>query len=132
VPDEIKRKSVNKGESVTLSTGEKTHPNNVIAWYFNDTLIAEITGYQSKIWTDDRYDERFRNRLEVDYLTESLIIRNTRITDSGLYHLHMSRRFIRISFIRSFSLTVTDPGLSSFAKFGICFGVLIAAILAVA
>ncbi len=107
VPAEIKRTSANKGQSVTLSTGVIINPNDVMMWYFNDTLIAEVTGYQSKICTDDQCKDKFRDRLEVNYMPGSLTITNTRTTDSGLYYLHMSSRIIRISFIRSFSVTVT-------------------------
>uniref|UniRef100_A0A8C1BVJ1 Immunoglobulin domain-containing protein n=1 Tax=Cyprinus carpio carpio TaxID=630221 RepID=A0A8C1BVJ1_CYPCA len=41
--DEVKRKSVKEGESVTLDTRVIKNPN-LIKWYFNHTLIAEITG----------------------------------------------------------------------------------------
>ncbi|XP_058615662.1 uncharacterized protein LOC131529783 isoform X1 [Onychostoma macrolepis] len=119
VPAGIKRKSVHEGESVTLSTCVIKYPNDVMMWYFNDTLIAEITGYQSKICTDDQCN-RFRDRLKVNYMPRSLTITKTRTTDSGLYYLHMSSRTVRISIIKSFSVTVTDPGLSFFAIFGIC------------
>uniref|UniRef100_A0A8C2D2H0 Immunoglobulin V-set domain-containing protein n=1 Tax=Cyprinus carpio TaxID=7962 RepID=A0A8C2D2H0_CYPCA len=49
--DKMKRKSVNKGEPVTLDPVLK-NPNGLKTWYFNDTIIAEITGDQSKICTD--------------------------------------------------------------------------------
>uniref|UniRef100_A0A672KE28 Ig-like domain-containing protein n=1 Tax=Sinocyclocheilus grahami TaxID=75366 RepID=A0A672KE28_SINGR len=73
-----KRKSVKEGESVTLDTRIIKNQNNSITWYFNDTLIAEITGDQSKIY-----------RLKLDQ-TGSLTITNTRTTDSGLYQLTLT------------------------------------------
>uniref|UniRef100_A0A8C1MFQ1 Immunoglobulin domain-containing protein n=1 Tax=Cyprinus carpio TaxID=7962 RepID=A0A8C1MFQ1_CYPCA len=98
---EMKRKSVKEGESVTLDTRVIKKQNNSITWCFNDTLIAEITGDQSKICTD----ERFKDRLKLDNQTGSLTITNIRTTDSGLYKLQITRS--RFSIIRSFSITVT-------------------------
>ncbi|CAM4659724.1 unnamed protein product [Leuciscus chuanchicus] len=80
--DEMKRKSVKEGESVTLDPGVTKNTNNVM-WYFSDTLIAEITGDQSKICTDVQCKERFRDRLKLDHQTGSLTITDTRTTDSA-------------------------------------------------
>ncbi|XP_043078596.1 uncharacterized protein LOC122327355 isoform X2 [Puntigrus tetrazona] len=92
---------VQEGESVTLDPGVK-NPSDMMTWYFNDTLIAEINGNQSYICTDIQCDERFGDRLEMDHQTGSLTITNTTITDSGLYKLQMSS-----GFIKNFSVTVT-------------------------
>ncbi|KAL0161195.1 hypothetical protein M9458_044920, partial [Cirrhinus mrigala] len=46
-------KSVKEGESLTLDPGLVRKPNEGVTWYYNGILIAEITGYQSKICTDD-------------------------------------------------------------------------------
>ncbi|XDV23908.1 hypothetical protein PO909_028258 [Leuciscus waleckii] len=94
-----------EGESVTLYTGVIKNTNDVMTWYFNDTLIAEITGDQSKICTDVQCKERFRDRLKLDHQTGSLIITNIRNTDSGEYKLQISNS--RFSIIRSFSVSVT-------------------------
>uniref|UniRef100_A0A8C1DXF0 Immunoglobulin domain-containing protein n=1 Tax=Cyprinus carpio carpio TaxID=630221 RepID=A0A8C1DXF0_CYPCA len=106
--DQMKRKSVMEGESVTLDTGFIKNPNDLMTWYFNDILIAEITGDQSKICTDYECDERFRDRLKVNQQTGSLTIMNTRSTDSGLYELQINSS--RISIIRRFSVTLFYGG----------------------
>uniref|UniRef100_A0A671M0B8 Immunoglobulin domain-containing protein n=1 Tax=Sinocyclocheilus anshuiensis TaxID=1608454 RepID=A0A671M0B8_9TELE len=85
--DEIKRKSVKEGEAVTLDSRVIKIQNDMMTWYFNDILITEITGDQSKICTDEQCKERFRDRLTLDHQTGSLTITNIRITDSGLYQL---------------------------------------------
>ncbi|XP_048038351.1 uncharacterized protein LOC125263378 isoform X2 [Megalobrama amblycephala] len=122
--DKKKRKSVKEGESVTLDSGVIKSSNDSMRWYFNDTLIAEITGDQSKICTDVQCDERFRDRLKLDHQTGSLTLTNITNTDSGEYKLLIisSSRF---SIIRSFSVSVTDSDLSPAVVAGICVAVLL-------
>ncbi|XDV24026.1 hypothetical protein PO909_028326 [Leuciscus waleckii] len=100
--EEVKRK---EGESVTFDPGVIKNSNDFITWYFNDTLIAEITGDQSKICTDVQCKERFRDRLKLDHQTGSLTITNTRNTDSGEYQLLINSS--RFSIIRRYSVSVT-------------------------
>uniref|UniRef100_A0A671R163 Immunoglobulin V-set domain-containing protein n=1 Tax=Sinocyclocheilus anshuiensis TaxID=1608454 RepID=A0A671R163_9TELE len=88
----MRRKSVKEGESVTLEFGEIKKTNHSMAWYFNDTLIAEISEDSSEICTDDQCKERFRDRLKLDHQTGSLTVTNTRTTDSGLYQLQIRNR----------------------------------------
>ncbi len=97
-----------EGKSVTLASGVTENPNDVMKWYLNDTRIAEITGDQSKICTDDQCKDRFRDRLKLDQ-TGSLTITNTRTTDSGLYTLQIIISDSRFSISREkrFSVTVT-------------------------
>uniref|UniRef100_A0A9J7X4F2 Immunoglobulin domain-containing protein n=1 Tax=Cyprinus carpio carpio TaxID=630221 RepID=A0A9J7X4F2_CYPCA len=106
VQSETKTKPVKEGESVTLDPGEIKN-NDMMTWYFKNTLIAEITGDPSKTCTDDQCKERFRDRLKLDHQTGSLTITNTRIKDSGDYKLLINSS--RVSIIRSFSVTVYDP-----------------------
>ncbi|XP_016379086.1 uncharacterized protein LOC107716960 [Sinocyclocheilus rhinocerous] len=129
--DEVKRKSVKEGESVTLDPGVLKSPNDVMAWFFNDTRIAEITEDQRKICTDDQCKERFRDRLKLDHQTGSLTITNINTTDSGLYKLQITsnirrhRHSISITSWKIFFVTVTDFALSSAAVAGICVCVLL-------
>ncbi|XP_026106630.1 uncharacterized protein LOC113078546 isoform X3 [Carassius auratus] len=106
--DEMKRKSVKEGESVTLNTRVMKNMNDSMRWYFNDICIAEMTGDQSDICTDvecNEGTERFRDRLKLDHQTGSLTIMNITNTDSGEYKLQI--RSNRISIIRSFVVTIT-------------------------
>uniref|UniRef100_A0A8C2JZ60 Ig-like domain-containing protein n=1 Tax=Cyprinus carpio TaxID=7962 RepID=A0A8C2JZ60_CYPCA len=106
--DEMKRKSVKEGESVTLDT-HLNKPGSLM-WHFNETRIAVITRAQSNICTDvqcEDAEERFRDRLKLDNQTGSLTITNTRITDSGLYKLQIiTYSTIRVTSEKSFSVTV--------------------------
>jgi len=107
--DEVKRKTVKEGESVTLHPGIIKNPNDVMMWYFNDILIAETTGDQSQICEDQQCKERFRDRLKLDHQTGSLTITHTTNTDSGEYQLQIisNRYSFSISRIRRFIVTVT-------------------------
>ncbi|XP_056615288.1 uncharacterized protein LOC130430272 [Triplophysa dalaica] len=83
-----KIKSVNEGESLTLSTGDAfTQSPEMIKWMFENICIAEFTGNTPADAEDVVKDERFTDRLELDYKTASLTIRDTRFPDSGRYTL---------------------------------------------
>ncbi|XP_058617693.1 uncharacterized protein LOC131531147 [Onychostoma macrolepis] len=130
--DEIKRKSVKEGESVTLDTLKVKTLNGSMTWYFNETLIAEITGDQSKICTDDQCRERFRDRLKLDQFG-SLIITNSRTTDSGLYKLQIKSSGNSVSITSmSFIVSVNGSGRSSAVRAGIFVGVAVLLLAAVA
>ncbi|XP_067271539.1 uncharacterized protein [Pseudorasbora parva] len=128
--DEVKRKSVMEGESVTLDSGVKKNTNDSMTWYFNDVLIAEITRDQSQICADDQCKERFRDRLKLDHQTGALTITHTTNTDSGQYKLQMmiNNSSFSINRVKRFSVSVTavpGSGLSAGAVAGIVIGVLL-------
>ncbi|XP_026105548.1 uncharacterized protein LOC113077356 isoform X1 [Carassius auratus] len=128
--EEMMRKSVKEGESVTLDPAVMKNPNDVMTWYFNDTRLAQVTGEPNKTCTDFHCPERFRDRLKLDLQTGSLTITNTRTTDSGLYKLQISssghRRRRSISSVKSFDVTVINSGLSPAAVAGVCVVLLLA------
>ncbi len=78
-----------EGDRVTLQTGvTQISGDELIVWRFGDEgkLIAKADkeAKSSPLY----YDERFRDRLENQ--TGSLIITNTRSTDSGFYSVKIS------------------------------------------
>ncbi|XP_056615166.1 uncharacterized protein LOC130430787 isoform X1 [Triplophysa dalaica] len=119
-------KSVTEGDSVTLHTDVQTQRDDLILWRFGDdgVLIAKHDKEEStsSIY-DDVLDGRFRDRMEVDPHTGSLIITNTKTTDTGLYRLKISSN--RDTKYKTFSVSVSDRGLSSGGVVGIVFVVLL-------
>ncbi|XP_051551327.1 uncharacterized protein LOC127439215 [Myxocyprinus asiaticus] len=134
--DGVEIKSVKEGNSVTLDSGVKKIQNDSMAWYFNDTRIAEISGDPSKLCADVmcNIDERFRGRLQLDQ-TGSLTITNTRTTDTGQYQLKASsrrRRSISKHDSKTFHLNVINACTSSGVVAGIFVCVLLMVVAAVA
>uniref|UniRef100_A0A8C1Q091 Immunoglobulin domain-containing protein n=1 Tax=Cyprinus carpio TaxID=7962 RepID=A0A8C1Q091_CYPCA len=106
--DTVKSVSVKEGDSVTLHINvTEIQTDDEIEWKFgnNKNLIAKINGKTSKIY--DGPDERFRDRLKLDHQTRSLIITNTRTTDSGLYELKISSSSSEDT--HRFNVTVNAP-----------------------
>ncbi len=89
--DTVKSVSVKEGDSVTLKIVTETQTGEKIKWKFGTyrNLLATMNGEISNIY--DGPDGRFRDRLKLDHQTGSLIITNTRTTDSGLYEAEISR-----------------------------------------
>ncbi len=81
------------GDRVTLQTGvTQISGDELIVWRFGDEgkviAKADIEAKSSPLYDTD---ERFRDRLELDQ-TGSLIITDTRSTDSGFYAVKISSR----------------------------------------
>ncbi|XP_050959018.1 uncharacterized protein LOC127160422 [Labeo rohita] len=132
--DEMQRKSVKEGESVTFDPGDIKNTADVMTWYFNNAVIAEITGNPNGTCTDVQCKEgaeQFKDRLKLDQQIGSLTIMNTRTTDAGDYKLRISSRsFIihrhhSISIICEKNFNVNDWSVYLFVIIGICVTVLL-------
>ncbi|KAK7126544.1 hypothetical protein R3I94_017891 [Phoxinus phoxinus] len=107
VTDEVKSVSVMEGDSVTLNTDvTETQKYLMVQWTFGSTRIAEVNRLTQ---TSSTYDERFRDRLNLDQ-TGSLTITNTRTSDSGLYQLTIVSGETKYN---SFNVTVNERSSSS-------------------
>uniref|UniRef100_A0A8C1QS69 Immunoglobulin domain-containing protein n=1 Tax=Cyprinus carpio TaxID=7962 RepID=A0A8C1QS69_CYPCA len=113
--------SVMEGDPVTLQADSEIHQDALMLWRFGDkgVLLAKIDIETNESSLNDA-DEGFKDRLQLNDQTGSLTIKNTRITDSGLYELQIrgSGRLQR------FLVSVSDAGLSSSVIAGIVVGVI--------
>uniref|UniRef100_A0A8C1Y1A5 Ig-like domain-containing protein n=1 Tax=Cyprinus carpio TaxID=7962 RepID=A0A8C1Y1A5_CYPCA len=116
--DVMKSVSVTEGDSVTLNTDvTEVQRDDQILWMFGpkETRIAEIYKHIIDMFSSN---EIFGDRLQLDSFTGSLIIRNIRRTDSGLYKLQIGSN--RGSSDKTFSVTVyallTVPVISDFPQ----------------
>uniref|UniRef100_A0A8C2K2W5 Ig-like domain-containing protein n=1 Tax=Cyprinus carpio TaxID=7962 RepID=A0A8C2K2W5_CYPCA len=122
---EMKSMSVKEGDPVTLHVPQ-IQGDELIVWRFGDEekLIAkhDLEAKSSPLY----YEERFRERLKLDQ-TGSLIITNTRTTDSGVYTAKISSN--KQTSYKRFTVTVSvpDSGYSGGAVAGIVVVVLLLA-----
>ncbi|XP_050956409.1 uncharacterized protein LOC127157212 isoform X5 [Labeo rohita] len=131
---EMKSMSLMEGNPVTLQTDvPQLYGDELIVWRFGDEgkLIAkvDIEAKSSPLY----YDERFRDRLQLDHQTGSLTITNTRTTDSGLYAVEISSN--KQTLYKKYTVTISAapvPGLSAGAVAGIVVAVLLVAAAATA
>ncbi|KAL1279061.1 hypothetical protein QQF64_025734, partial [Cirrhinus molitorella] len=105
-----------EGESVSLHTGvNEMQKHDAILWMFGlsspDTFIAEINITVHKITFSE--DGRFKDRLQLDDRTGSLIITNSRTTDTGVYQLQITNS--KETFYKRYNVLVDapEPGLLS-------------------
>lgn len=85
-----KTKSVKEGEIIILHTGVidiDSEGYNLILWKTKDVIVGEINKKINKHNVDE---EIFNGRLQLKETSGSLIISDSRTTDSGVYHLNMS------------------------------------------
>ncbi|XDV22882.1 hypothetical protein PO909_027660, partial [Leuciscus waleckii] len=77
-----------EGDSVTLNSDLTEMKDDVIQWWFEITLIAEINVTADRITVyDDVLDGIFRDRLKLNNQTGSLTITNTTTEHAGRYEL---------------------------------------------
>uniref|UniRef100_A0A8C1PDX4 Immunoglobulin domain-containing protein n=1 Tax=Cyprinus carpio TaxID=7962 RepID=A0A8C1PDX4_CYPCA len=91
--NEIQSVSVMEGDSVILKTAEtEIREEDDILWRFRGekSLIAKINRQTKISSTYNGTDERFRDRLKLDYQTGSLTITNITTEHTGLYELQIS------------------------------------------
>ncbi|KAK7136724.1 hypothetical protein R3I93_016928 [Phoxinus phoxinus] len=102
----LKKVSVKEGESVTLRTNAVIQRKDELRWLFGNenTLIAEIKGGIVKISTFDVADGKFRDRLQLDEKTGSLVIRNATTEHAGVYTLKIISR--KVTKIKRCNVTV--------------------------
>ncbi|XP_056615443.1 uncharacterized protein LOC130430377 [Triplophysa dalaica] len=95
--------SMQTGDSVILDTGVKEiQKDDEITWMFKDTSIAKIIANQ----TIENIDERFKDKLELNPQTGSIIIKDTKTEHTGLYKVKMKLQDVTSAQI--FSVSASD------------------------
>lgn len=74
-----------EGATVTLQTRETRSDNEQIVWTFGPENLNMRIATVKKAGVKADYDERFRDRLQLDLRTGALTITQLRVTDSGFY-----------------------------------------------
>lgn len=87
----VKSVTVMEGDSVNLSINVSKKNHEPVLWYFGDIRIALINGEPSTSCLYYGVGGMFRDRLEVDYKTGSLIITNIRPEHTGPYEAEIIR-----------------------------------------
>ncbi|XP_067252711.1 uncharacterized protein [Chanodichthys erythropterus] len=108
--DPVKSVSVMLGDSVTLNTDlTEIQRDDVIQWRFEHQLppVAEINKKNRNISKYGGPDERFKHRLQLDYWSGSLTIRNIRTEHSGFYEVDISTGSSNHTIHKSFNVTVS-------------------------
>ncbi|XP_026110340.1 uncharacterized protein LOC113083496 isoform X2 [Carassius auratus] len=114
--DGMKTVSVKKGDSVTLDTGLfEIKGYDLILWMSKGHVIAEINRNTNQVIFSP--EEKFNGRLQREHQTGSLTIHDSRITDSGDYHLNMSCSTFTLQ--RTIRVTVTNGSVTGLSVTGI-------------
>ncbi|XP_043078663.1 uncharacterized protein LOC122327392 isoform X2 [Puntigrus tetrazona] len=108
--DGVKVVPVMERDSVILPSGlSEIQREDEITWKFKDTLIAEMNRKDGVFSAyEDVLDGRFRDKLQLDNKTGSLIITNIRPNISGLYEISISRSSRRYTTHKMFSVTSVE------------------------
>nr|XP_055074528.1 uncharacterized protein LOC129454073 isoform X1 [Misgurnus anguillicaudatus] len=116
----VKSVSVTEGKSVTLQTDVKLQTDDLILWRFGDESIliakGDIEDNKTSVYDDD--DERFRDRLKMNDQTGDLTITKSKTKHTGVYQLKISSN--KQTLYKTFSVTVSESGLSSAVIIGLC------------
>ncbi|XP_059424849.1 uncharacterized protein LOC132159357 [Carassius carassius] len=114
----VKTVSVMERDPVNLDTGVlEIQGYDLILWKTGGNIVAEINKSANIFGSRDVDDLRFGGRLHLSRETGGLNISDSKTTDSGDYHLHMSNSIHNLQ--RTISVTVkTSP--QSGAPSGIC------------
>uniref|UniRef100_A0A9J7XEL2 Ig-like domain-containing protein n=2 Tax=Cyprinus carpio carpio TaxID=630221 RepID=A0A9J7XEL2_CYPCA len=107
----VKSLSVLVGDSVSLHSGvPELQRDDVLLWRFEhqNTPVAEINRKVGIFNTYDGPDERFRDRLQLDYWTGSLTIRDIGTSHSGVYEVDIRSGSSGYTTHKSFNVTVSD------------------------
>lgn len=106
--DETEFVSVIAGDSVLLHTDHTAvMDDDLIQWWFKNTLIAEISVEAGNATVNDHYDWRFKDKLKVNRRTKCLTIRNITTEHAGEYERqsYRMRRIFRLTVIGELNIS---------------------------
>ncbi|XP_059425106.1 uncharacterized protein LOC132159564 [Carassius carassius] len=114
----VKTVSVMEREPVNLITGvNEIQGYDLILWKTEGNIVAELNKIANLFGPRDEYDLRFGGRLHFHRKTGDLNISDSKTSDSGDYHLHMSSSTHTLQ--RTIRVIVKTPPQSG-APSGIC------------
>ncbi|KTF81653.1 hypothetical protein cypCar_00038987 [Cyprinus carpio] len=114
----VKTVSVMERDPVNLDTGVlEIQGYDLILWKTEGNIVAEVNKGTNLFGPKELDDLRFSGRLHLHHETGDLTISDSKTTDSGYYHLHMSNSEYTLQ--RTIRLIVKTPPQSG-APSGIC------------
>uniref|UniRef100_A0AAR2JDR7 Ig-like domain-containing protein n=1 Tax=Pygocentrus nattereri TaxID=42514 RepID=A0AAR2JDR7_PYGNA len=105
--DEVETVEVKEGATVTLRTDWPSERDADIVWMFGTTNTG--IALKDSSGSSTHYDERFRDRLQLDTKTGSLTISNISTTHSGDYKVQIF--LYMVIFNKQFNVTVYGKGV---------------------